>query len=139
MDLQEVTMTRKGVSQIKTDKAPLAIGAYSQAIAAGDFLFVSGQIPLNPSSATIIAGGIQEQTSQTMKNIGSILQAAGSGFEHVVKVEIFLKNMNDFSAMNELYASFFPQETKPARQVVEVSRLPRDVLIEISCIAYLKD
>ncbi len=132
-------MTKKDVSQIKTDKAPQAIGPYSQAITAGDFLFVSGQIPLNPERAAIIAGGIQEQTSQTMKNIGAILQAAGSGFGHVVKVEIFLKNMNDFSAMNEIYASFFPQDPKPARQAVEVSRLPKDVLIEISCIAYLGD
>ena len=130
-------MASKGVTQIKTDKAPQAIGPYSQAITAGDFLFVSGQIPFNPASASIIAGGIKEQTSQTLKNIGAILEAAGSGFEHVVKVEIFLKNMNDFSAMNEIYASFFSQNPKPARLAVEVSRFPRDVLIEISCIAYL--
>lgn len=132
-------MTRKSVSQIKTDKAPQAIGPYSQAIIAGNFLFVSGQIPLNPASATIIPGGIKEQASQTLKNIGAILKQAGSSFEHVVKVEIFLKNMNDFNTVNEIYASFFPQDPKPARQVIEVSRLPRDVLIEVSCIAYLKD
>lgn len=132
-------MTRKSVSRIKTDKAPQAIGPYSQAIIAGNFLFVSGQIPLNPASATIITGGIKEQTSQTLKNIGAILKQAGSSFEHVVKVEIFLKNMNDFNTVNEIYASFFPQDPKPARQVIEVSRLPRDVLIEVSCIAYLKD
>jgi 2-iminobutanoate/2-iminopropanoate deaminase len=132
-------MTRKVLSQIMTDKAPQAIGPYSQAIIAGNFLFVSGQIPLNPASATIIAGGIKEQTSQTLKNIGAILKQAGSSFEHVVKVEIFLKNMNDFNTVNEIYASFFPQDPKPARQVIEVSRLPRDVLIEVSCIAYLKD
>jgi len=139
MDVQEGSMTRKSVSQIKTDKAPQAIGPYSQAIIAGNFLFVSGQIPLNPASATIITGGIKEQTSQTLKNIGAILKQAGSSFEDVVKVEIFLKNMNDFNIVNELYASFFPQDPKPARQVIEVSRLPRDVLIEISCIAYLQD
>jgi len=130
-------MIRKGVSQIKTEKAPQAIGPYSQAIAAGDFLFVSGQIPLNPASATIIAGGIKEQTSQVLKNIGAILKQAGADFEHVVKAEIFLKDMTDFTAMNEIYTLSFPQDPKPARQAVEVSRLPRDVLIEISCIAYL--
>ncbi|MBN2298757.1 MAG: RidA family protein [Deltaproteobacteria bacterium] len=130
-------MTSKGISVITSKKAPAAIGPYSQAIIAGGFLFVSGQIPLNPSSATIISGGIKEQTSQVLQNIHAILEQAGAGFDKVVKVEVFLKNMNDFTAMNEIYASFFPQDAVPARQAVEVSRLPRDVLIEISCIAYL--
>jgi 2-iminobutanoate/2-iminopropanoate deaminase len=130
-------MSKKGLVEIKSEKAPSAIGPYSQAILAGDFLFVSGQIPLNAQSATIVTGGIKEQTSQTLKNVGAILEQAGAGFDKVVKVEIFLRNMNDFQSMNEIYASFFPQAIKPARQAFEVSRLPRDVLIEISCVAYL--
>ncbi len=130
-------MSSKGVSPIRTDKAPAAIGPYSQALRAGDFLFVSGQIPLNPRSASIVAGGIREQTRQTLENLGAVLKEAGIGFERVIRVDIFLKDLTDFSTLNEIYASFFPQDAKPARQVVEVSRLPRDVLIEISCIAYL--
>ncbi|HHO77007.1 MAG TPA: RidA family protein [Deltaproteobacteria bacterium] len=130
-------MNGKGISMITSQKAPAATGPYSQAVTAGDFLFVSGQIPLNPASATIISGGIKEQTSQALQNIQAILEQAGAGFDRVVKVEIFLKNMNDFSAMNDVYASFFSRHEMPARSAVEVSRLPRDVLIEISCIAYL--
>ncbi|HOO45438.1 MAG TPA: RidA family protein [Deltaproteobacteria bacterium] len=130
-------MSPKGISVIQSQKAPAAIGPYSQAVTAGDFLFVSGQIPLNPASATIISGGIREQTSQALKNMQAILEEAGAGLDSVVKVEVFLKNMNDFPAMNEVYASFFSPDAAPARVAVEVSRLPRDVLIEISCIAYL--
>lgn len=130
-------MNSKNITEIRTEKAPQAIGPYSQAVMAGDFLFVSGQIPLNPQSATIVSGGIREQASQALKNIGEILKQAGKGFEHVVKVDIFLKDMSDFNAMNEIYATFFTHGTKPARCAVEVSRLPRDVLIEISCIAYI--
>ena len=132
-------MKTKNITQIRTEKAPKAIGPYSQAVKAGDFIFVSGQVPLNPETATIVSGGIKEQTSQTLENIGEILKQAGAGFEDVVKVEIFLKDMSDFKAMNETYATFFTHDTKPSRYAVEVSRFPRDVLIEISCIAYLQD
>ena len=130
-------MSSKGFSIIHSQKAPAAIGPYSQAVAAGDFLFVSGQIPLNPASATIVSGGIREQTSQALKNIQAILEESGTGLDNVVKVEVFLKNMNDFASMNEVYATFFSRDSAPARVAVEVSRLPRDVLIEVSCIAYL--
>lgn len=130
-------MNLKDITAIRTEKAPQAIGPYSQAVIAGDFVFVSGQVPLNPETATIVPGGIREQTSQTLKNIGEILKQAGADFENVVKVEIFLKDMSDFKAMNEIYATFFTHDTKPSRYAVEVSRFPRDVLIEISCVAYI--
>jgi 2-iminobutanoate/2-iminopropanoate deaminase len=130
-------MSGKGISEVSTSKAPRAIGPYSQAVTAGDFVFLSGQIPLDPETAAIIDGGIREQTEQVMENIGAILKSIGLGFGNVVKSEIYLKNMNDFTLLNEVYASFFPGSVKPARATVEVSRLPRDVLVEISCIAYL--
>jgi 2-iminobutanoate/2-iminopropanoate deaminase len=123
------------ITAIHTDAAPKAIGPYSQAVLAGGFVFVSGQIALNPSTGSIIEGGIRDQTLQVLKNIQAILKEAALSLNRVVKTEVFLKDFNDFAAMNEVYATFFPGEIKPARVTVEVSRLPRDVLIEIGCVA----
>jgi 2-iminobutanoate/2-iminopropanoate deaminase len=129
-------MTEFRITAIEAETAPKAIGPYSQAVVAGDFLFVSGQIPLSPSAAIIVQGGIREQTMQVLKNIEAIITEAGLSLHRVVKTEVFLKDMNDFTAMNEVYATFFTGDIKPARQTIQVSRLPRDVLVEISCIAY---
>lgn len=114
--------------------APAPIGPYSQAIQAGTLLFVSGQIAIQPSSGNLITGNIQEETHQVMKNIHEVLRAASCDFSHVVKTTIFLKDMNTFPKVNEVYGSYFTKEP-PARETVEVSRLPKDVQVEISCIA----
>ncbi|MBN2410366.1 RidA family protein [candidate division KSB1 bacterium] len=123
---------------ISTDKAPKAIGPYSQAVVLSGqkLVFVSGQIAMDPVSGEIIKGGITEQTKQVLKNVESVLQAAGSDLLHVIKTTVFLKNMNDFVAMNTVYESFFSSDP-PARAAVEVARLPKDVLIEIEVIAEL--
>jgi 2-iminobutanoate/2-iminopropanoate deaminase len=130
-------MTDPVISAITAEGAPRAIGPYSQAVAAGGFLFVSGQIPLDPATMAVVEGGAGEQTARSMKSIQAILGQAGLGFKHVVKTEIFLKDMGSFASVNEVYSSFFPGDHKPARVTVEVSRLPRDVLVEIACVAYL--
>ncbi len=119
---------------IATSKAPQAIGPYSQAIRAGGFIFVSGQIAIDPANGQIAAGGIAAQTERALKNLSAILGAAGSGLERVVRSTVFLKNMSDFGAMNEVYARFWTS-TPPARSTVEVARLPKDVLVEIDVIA----
>ena len=122
---------------IATSKAPAAIGPYSQAIQAGNTLYVSGQIPLDPVSGEIVEGGIVEQTKRVFENIKAILEEAGCNFSNVVKAEVFLDDINDFTTVNEIYASYFTEDPKPARQAVEVANLPKFVKIEISCIAYL--
>jgi 2-iminobutanoate/2-iminopropanoate deaminase len=122
---------------IKTLRAPAAIGAYSQAVRAGDFVFVSGQIPLNPETGEVVFADIKEQTERILVNIRNILQEAGLGLEDVVKTTVYLMLMDDFSRVNEVYSRFFG-ENPPARAVVEVSRLPKDVAIEIEAIAYKK-
>ncbi|MGC2422880.1 MAG: RidA family protein [Nitrospirota bacterium] len=122
---------------IKTHRAPAAIGAYSQAVRAGDFVFVSGQIPLNPETGEVVFSDIKEQTERILANIRNILQEAGMGLEDVVKTTVYLMLMDDFSRVNEVYSRFFG-ENPPARAVVEVSRLPKDVAIEIEAIAYKK-
>lgn len=114
--------------------APEPIGPYSQAIQAGNMLFVSGQIAIQKSTGKLITEDIESETTQVMKNIGDILQAAGFEFQHVVKSTIFLQDFNDFAKVNEVYGRSFPNNP-PARETVEVSRLPKDVNIEISCIA----
>ncbi|MGI5962288.1 MAG: RidA family protein [Lawsonibacter sp.] len=119
---------------ISTQQAPSAIGPYSQAIRAGNFLFVSGQIPLDPSTGTIAPANIQDQTTRVLENVKAILQAAGADLNQVVKTTVFLQNMDDFSAMNQVYQTFFPAQC-PARSAVQVSRLPKDVLVEIEAIA----
>jgi 2-iminobutanoate/2-iminopropanoate deaminase len=122
---------------VQTPAAPPAIGPYSQAIVAGDLIFCSGQIPLDPATGEIVEGGIEEQTDRVLKNLRAVLESAGSGLEHVLKTTVFLKRMDDFAAMNAVYATYFP-DAPPARSTVEVSRLPRNVLIEIECIALAK-
>lgn len=119
---------------IKSDAAPLPIGPYSQAIRAGGLLFLAGQISLDPATGQITAGDIKAQTRRVLQNLAAVLEAAGSSVDRVVKTTVFLKDMNDFGAMNEEYASFF-KELPPARSTVQVARLPRDVLVEIECIA----
>ena len=119
---------------IATHNAPQAIGPYSQAIRANGFIFVSGQIPLNPATQQIVEGGVAEQTEQVLANLEAILKAAGSGLDKVVRTSVFLKDMNDFAAMNDVYERFFPQRP-PARSTVEVARLPKDVRVEIDAIA----
>lgn len=121
---------------IFTAGAPKAIGPYSQAVKAGDFLFLSGQIPLDPQSGEIVKGDIKAQTERVMENIKAVLEAAGVGFPQVVRSGIFLKSLEDFAAVNEVYGRYFPQ-APPARSTVEVSRLPKDVGIEIDIVAYL--
>ena len=123
------------MKSVETVKAPAAIGPYSQAVRTGDLVFVSGQLPIDPANGLIVSGGIVDQTNRAIDNLEAVLFAAGSSIEHVVKTEVFLKNMSDFAAMNEVYASRFTGKVKPARATVEVSRLPKDALIEIACFA----
>ena len=119
---------------ITTDKAPQAIGPYSQAVEANGFVFVSGQIPLDPKTGNIAAGDIREQTKRVMENGKAILAAAGCAMSTVVKSTIYLKNIGDFASVNEIYGSYFPVDP-PARATVEVSRLPKDVAVEIDFVA----
>ncbi len=119
---------------VATPNAPQAIGPYSQAIRANGFIFVSGQIPLNPVTQQIVEGGVAEQTEQVLANLEAILKAAGSGLDKVVRTGVYLKDMNDFAAMNHVYERFFPQRC-PARSTIEAARLPKDVRIEIDAIA----
>jgi 2-iminobutanoate/2-iminopropanoate deaminase len=119
--------------QIQTDKAPLAIGPYSQAIRAGNMVFVSGQIPIDPATGEILQG-IERQAVQVMENIRSVLAAAGASFSDVVKTTVFVRDLNDFARVNEIYARYF-EAPFPARACVEVSRLPKDVLVEVEALA----
>lgn len=121
---------------ISTDKAPAAIGPYSQAIIAGDTLYASGQIPINPATGNVEAVGIKDQAKQAIENVGAILKAADTDFEHVVKTTCFLADITDFAAFNEVYAGYFTG--KPARSCVAVKDLPKGVLCEVEVIAYLK-
>ena len=121
---------------IHTDSAPAAIGPYSQAIQIGDLLFVSGQVPIDPSTGAVVEGDVKAQAQQSLNNLKAILNAAGTNMGAVVKTTVFLADMNDFAAMNEVYAQFF-QEPFPARSAVQVGRLPKDVLVEIEAIAQL--
>lgn len=123
-------------SIIKTSKAPSAIGPYSQAVNHNGTLYCSGQIPLNPENMEIVTGGVKEQTDQVMKNLKAVLEEAGSDFSKVVKCSIFLDDMSDFPAVNEVYGSYF-SGNPPARETVAVQTLPKNVLVEISCIAYI--
>jgi 2-iminobutanoate/2-iminopropanoate deaminase len=119
---------------IQTDQAPKAIGPYSQAIRTSGFVFASGQIPIDPETGQFVAGGIAEQTQQVIKNLSRVLEAAGSGLDRVVKTTVFLADMEEFAAMNEVYGKFFSAEP-PARATVEAARLPRDARVEIEAIA----
>lgn len=119
---------------IQTEKAPQAIGPYSQAVVAGGFVFTSGQIPLDPLTGEFVAGGIAEQTEQVLRNLSQVLEAAGTGLDRVVKTTVYLADMSDFAAMNEVYGRHF-QERPPARSTVQAARLPRDARVEIDVIA----
>lgn len=121
---------------IKTEKAPAAIGPYSQAIQGGNTIYVSGQLPIDPATGAFPQGGIQQQTRQSLTNMKAILEAAGAGMDKVVKTTVLLKNIADFAAMNEVYAEFFA-EPFPARAAFQVAALPKDALVEIECVAVL--
>jgi 2-iminobutanoate/2-iminopropanoate deaminase len=119
---------------VSTSSAPAAIGPYSQAVRAGSLLFVSGQIPLDPATATIVEGGIAAQTHRVFRNLAGILEAAGASFDRVVRTTVYLADMSDFAAMNEVYGTYFTSPA-PARSTIQAARLPRDARIEIDVIA----
>ena len=119
---------------IQTDNAPQAIGPYSQAVKVSGLIFASGQIPTDPQTGQFVSGGIQEQTEQVLKNLAAVLEAAGSGLQQVVKTTVFLIDMQEFAAMNEVYGRFFDDQP-PARATVEAARLPRDARVEIEAVA----
>ena len=121
---------------IRTDKAPQAIGPYEQAIKVGDFIYTAGQIPIDPETGNFVAGGITEQTRQVLKNLKAVVEAGGSSLDRVVKATVFLKDMGDFAAMNEVYSEFL-NHAKPARSTVAVADLPRGALVEIDLVAIL--
>jgi 2-iminobutanoate/2-iminopropanoate deaminase len=123
--------------QVQTDKAPKAIGPYSQAIVANGFVFCSGQIPIDPATGNLLNGTIEEETRQVLKNLGAVLEAAGSSLDDVVKTTVFLKDMDEFAKMNAVYAEFF-KAPSPARATVQVARLPRDVKVEVEAVALVK-
>lgn len=122
---------------VATDQAPAAIGPYAQANIFGDLVFTSGQIPLDPATGQITGTTIEEQTHQVFKNIKAILEAAGSSLDKVLKTTVFIKDMNDFGKMNEVYGQYFTEGELPSRSAVEVARLPKDALVEIETIARL--
>ena len=124
-------MTRRIV---KTDQAPDPVGPYNQAVIANGMVYTAGQIAIDPSTIQLMAGSVEEQAHQVLKNLGAVLAEAGSSFGKIVKTTIYLKSMDDFSAVNAIYGTFFSEDA-PARSTVEVSRLPKDVLVEIDCIA----
>ncbi len=127
------------IIQVSTKDAPAAIGPYSQAVRIGDFLYTSGQVALDPASGAIVSGGIREQTMRVIENLKAVLTAGGASMSSVVKTTVFLKDMGDFAAMNEIYGRYFSGDgvTAPARSTVEVARLPKDALVEIEVIAHL--
>jgi 2-iminobutanoate/2-iminopropanoate deaminase len=122
---------------ISTERAPRAIGPYSQAVRAGNLLFASGQIPIDPATGEFVAGGIAEQTEQVLRNLSAVMEAAGLSLNHVVKTTVFLESMDDFTVMNEVYARFFG-ENRPARATVQAARLPRDAKVEIEATAVVE-
>ncbi|HEV2705977.1 MAG TPA: RidA family protein [Pyrinomonadaceae bacterium] len=131
-DGKEVIQTVKQI--VATREAPQAIGPYSQAVRAGGLVFLSGQIPLDPQTGEFVAGGIAEQTEQVLRNISKVLEAAGTGLDRVVKTTVYLADMDDFVAMNEVYKRYFDTEP-PARSTVQAARLPRDARVEIDAVA----
>ncbi len=121
---------------VATEKAPAAIGPYAQANIIGNFVFTSGQIPLDPATGVLVEGGIEEQTRQVFQNLQAVLEEAGSGLDKIIKTTCFMDNIGDFAKMNEVYAEFFSGQF-PSRSAVEVAKLPKDALIEIEAVAYL--
>ena len=124
------------LSAVSTESAPKALGPYSQAIRAGQFVFVSGQVPIDPATGNLVQGSIAEQTRRALQNIGAILEAAGASFSHVVRTTVYLADLGDFAAMNDVYATFFTAP-QPARSTMQAARLPRDARIEIDVIAFV--
>lgn len=124
-------------AMIETNKAPAAIGPYTQGVKVGNLIFTSGQLPVNPETGELITNDIQAETRQCLENVKAILEEAGSSLDHAVKLTVFIKDMNQFSKINEVYATYFPGD-KPARSCVEVARLPKDANIEIEAIAMVK-
>jgi 2-iminobutanoate/2-iminopropanoate deaminase len=124
------------LSAVTTGAAPKALGPYSQAIRAGQFLFVSGQVPIDPATGDLIQGSIADQTRRALQNIGEILTAGGASFQQVVRTTVYLADLSDFTAMNDVYATFFTAP-QPARSTIQAARLPRDARIEIDMIAFL--
>jgi len=123
---------------VNTDKAPGAIGPYEQANIYGDLIFTSGQIPLDPDTGEIVGTSVEDQAHRVFKNIGEVLKEAGASYDTVLKTTVFIKDMNDFAKVNEIYAQYFQGNMLPSRSAVEVARLPKDVLIEIETIAHKK-
>lgn len=123
-------------SSVRTDDAPAALGPYSQAVRAGQLLFVSGQLALNPATGSLVEGGIGDQTRRVFQNVGAILEAGGASLAHVVRATVYLADMADFAAMNEVYATFFAPPY-PARSTIEAARLPKDARIEVDVIAFV--
>ena len=119
---------------VKTDKAPAAVGPYSQAVITGNLVFCAGQIPLDPATGHVVAGGIEEQTRRVCENIKGVLAAAGTSLNKVVKASVFLKDMNDFAGMNKIYSEYFKSDF-PARSTLQVARIPKDCLVEIEVVA----
>ena len=124
------------LSAVSTESAPKALGPYSQGIRAGQFLFVSGQVPIDPATGALVQGDIADQTRQALRNVGAILAAAGTSFQHVVRTTVYLADLSDFAAMNEAYATFFTPPA-PARSTIQAARLPRDARIEVDVIAFV--
>ncbi len=122
---------------IKPANAPVAVGPYNQAVVAGNFVFTAGQIPLDPVSGAIVGSTIKEQTEQVLKNLQAVLTGAGTSFDNAVKMTVFLKDMNDFAGMNEVYAKYIRAENAPARSTIQVARLPKDALVEIEAVAII--
>jgi 2-iminobutanoate/2-iminopropanoate deaminase len=125
-------------SAVSTENAPVAIGPYSQAIQTGNLIYTSGQIPLDPATGQLVSGGIREQTTRVLENLKAVLVAGGTDLAHVIKTTVFLKNMGDFAAMNEVYGQYLAPEgvVAPARSTIEVARLPKDSLVEIEVVAH---
>jgi 2-iminobutanoate/2-iminopropanoate deaminase len=123
------------IKRVETPEAPGAVGPYSQGTEVDGFIFVSGQLPVDPKTGQVVEEDIKVQTDRVIENLKAVLRAAGSGLGQVMRCDVFLRDMNDFKAMNEVYASKFVTDPKPARQAVQVGRLPLDAMVEISCIA----
>lgn len=126
------------LQKIQSKSAPTSAGPYSQAIKVGGFIFCSGQIGLNPRTNNLVRGGVEKEMKQALKNLSQVLKAGGASFKNVVRVDIFLTNINDFNQVNEIYGQYFTNEPRPARQTSVVVALPKKAKIEISCIAYVK-
>lgn len=137
MQMKVMADTSIGLVAITTEEAPKAIGPYSQAVCAGSYLFVSGQIALDPLSGKLSGETIEAQTSQVLKNMEAILKARGLSLANVVRTEVYLKDLKDFASMNKIYAERFTSDVKPARATIQAAKLPMDALIEISCIAFI--